>query len=75
MIYNCYSFIKAGIDVDLPPERTFLSTNYSQINLGSVKCMQQRKITQRIVGYHFPFRQSATLNLCPIYFKLLVHGF
>ena len=27
----------------------------------------------RIVGYHFSSRLTATLNLCPIYFKLLVH--
>ena len=32
-----------------------------------------RQITLRIVGYHFPSQLTATLNLCPIYLKLLVH--
>ena len=29
--------------------------------------------TLRIVGYHFASRLTATLNLCPIYLKLLEH--
>ena len=32
-----------------------------------------RQISLRIVGYHFSSRLTATLNLCPIYLKLLVH--
>ena len=32
-----------------------------------------RQITLRIVSYHFSSRLTATLNLCPIYLKLLVH--
>ena len=30
-----------------------------------------RKITLRIVGYHFSSRLTATLNLCLIYFKII----
>ena len=33
----------------------------------------QRQITLRIVGFHFSSRLTATLNLCLIYLKLLVH--
>ena len=33
----------------------------------------QRQITLRTMGYHFSCRLTATLNLCPIYLKLLVH--
>ena len=33
----------------------------------------QRQITLRIVGYLLTSRLTATLNLCPIYLKLLVH--
>ena len=29
--------------------------------------------TLRIVGYHFSSPLTATLNICPIYLKLLVH--
>ena len=32
-----------------------------------------RQITLRIMGYHFSSRLTVTLNLCLIYFKLLVH--
>ena len=32
----------------------------------------KRQITLRIVGYHISSRLTATLNLCPIYLKLLV---
>ena len=31
-----------------------------------------RHITLRIVGYHFSSRLIATLNLCPVYLKLVV---
>ena len=31
------------------------------------------QITFRIMGYHFSSRLTATLNLCLIYLKLLVH--
>ena len=33
----------------------------------------QRQIALRIVGHHFSSRLTATLNLCLIYLKLLVH--
>ena len=33
----------------------------------------QRQITLRIVGCHFSSQLTATLNVCPIYLKLLVH--
>ena len=35
----------------------------------------QRQITLRIVGHHFSSRRTATLNICLIYLKLLVHVF
>ena len=31
-----------------------------------------RQITLRIMGYYFSSRLTATLNLCLVYFKLLV---
>ena len=37
------------------------------------KVYTQRQITLKIVGYHFSSQLTATLNLCLIYVKLLVH--
>ena len=36
-------------------------------------CSLYRQITLRIMGYHFSSRLTATLNLCLIYLKLLLH--
>ena len=37
------------------------------------KISHQRQITLRIVGYHYSSQLTASLNLYPIYLKLLVH--
>ena len=42
-------------------------------NMTLKRRINQRQITLRIVGYNFSSRLTATLHLCPIYPKLLLH--
>ena len=62
-------------------QRVFFKKNQILVHIKFILCIVgkqhylacSRIYTLRIVGYHFSSQLRATLNLCPIYLKLLLH--
>jgi len=64
--------IKLGRDV-LPADKRWPHQTFGLFVGVKLFLIHFPQITLRIVGYHFSSRLTATLNICPIYLKLLLH--